>query len=394
MKIIVDNKIPYIHEAVEQIADEVVYLPGSGFTAGDVRDADALVIRTRTRCNRELLEGSKVKFIATATIGFDHIDVDYCDEAGIVWKNCPGCNAGSVEQYLHSVLLLLKRRKGVRLEESCLGIVGVGHVGSRIQRMAEALGMRVLLNDPPRADRGETGFVDLSVLARECDIITFHTPLNRNGKYKTFHLADADFFVGLQRKPFIVNTSRGEVMETLALLDALKTGRIRDAVIDTWENEPDIHPDLLQKVFLGTPHIAGYSADGKSNATRMALEELCNFFHIQADFKIVPPALPYMDYSSDPEEAFLQVYDPTRDSDALKRHPEEFEHLRGNYPLRREISFYRRGTFQCTPTVARTFSLLLLFASLLLQSVRNLQCCIPMRVRSNTIRRELVVMYP
>ena len=111
MKIIVDNKIPYIHEAVEQIADEVVYLPGSGFTAGDVRDADALVIRTRTRCNRELLEGSKVKFIATATIGFDHIDVDYCDEAGIVWKNCPGCNAGSVEQYLHSVLLLLKRRK-------------------------------------------------------------------------------------------------------------------------------------------------------------------------------------------------------------------------------------------------------------------------------------------
>ena len=307
MKIIVDNKIPYIHEAVEQIADEVVYLPGSGFTAGDVRDADALVIRTRTRCNRELLEGSKVKFIATATIGFDHIDVDYCDEA--------------------------------RLEESCLGIVGVGHVGSRIQRMAEALGMRVLLNDPPRADRGETEFVDLSVLARECDIITFHTPLNRNGKYKTFHLADADFFAGLQRKPFIVNTSRGEVIETLALLDALKTGRIRDAVIDTWENEPDIHPDLLQKVFLGTPHIAGYSADGKSNATRMALEELCNFFHIQADFKIVPPALPYMDYSSDPEEAFLQVYDPTRDSDALKRHPEEFEHLRGNYPLRREISF-------------------------------------------------------
>ena len=136
-----------------------------------------------------------------------------------------------------------------------------------------------------------------------------------------------------------MNTSRGEVIETLALLDALKTGRIRDAVIDTWENEPDIHPDLLQKVFLGTPHIAGYSADGKSNATRMALKELCNFFHIQADFKIVPPALPYMDYSSDPEEAFLQVYDPTRDSDALKRHPEEFEHLRGNYPLRREISF-------------------------------------------------------
>lgn len=338
MKVIVDNKIPYIQEAVEQIADEVVYLPGSDFTAWDVQDADALVIRTRTRCDRALLEGSKVKFIATATIGFDHIDVDYCREAGIVWQNCPGCNAGSVEQYLHSVLLLLKHRKGIKLEDTCLGIVGVGHVGSRIERMARSLGLHVLLNDPPRADRGEAGFVDLSVLARECDVITFHTPLNRSGKYKTFHLADMDFFAGLRRKPFIVNTSRGEVIETSALLDALKTGKINDAVIDTWENEPDIHPELLQKVFLGTPHIAGYSADGKSNATRMALEALCRFFHIQADFEIVPPALPPMAYSSDPEEAFLQVYDPTRDSDALKRHPEEFEHLRGDYPLRREIT--------------------------------------------------------
>ena len=337
MKVIVDNKIPYIHEAIGRIADEVVYLPGSGFTAEDVRDADALVVRTRTRCSRELLEGSSVKFIATATIGFDHIDVDYCREAGIVWQNCPGCNAGSVEQYLHSAILLLERRKGMILENTCLGIVGAGHVGSRIQRMARSLGLRVLLNDPPRADRGEEGFVDLSVLARECDMITFHTPLNRDGKYKTFHLADAGFFAGLRRKPVIVNTSRGEVIETSALLDALKAGKINDAIIDTWENEPDINLELLQEVFLGTPHIAGYSADGKSNATRMVLEALCRFFHIRADFEIVPPALPPMVYSSDPEEAFLQVYDPTRDSDALKRHPGEFEHLRGDYPLRREM---------------------------------------------------------
>lgn len=337
MKVVVDNKIPYISEALEQIADEVVYLPGSAFTAEDVRDADALVIRTRTRCNRELLEGSSVKYIATATIGFDHIDADYCRQAGIVWQNCPGCNAGSVEQYLHSVLLLLKRRKGIDIERLCLGIVGVGHVGSRIRRMAESLGLRVLLNDPPRADRGEEGFADLSVLARECDMITFHTPLNREGNYKTYHLADADFFASLQRRPIIVNTSRGEVIDTSALLDALNNGKIRDAVIDTWENEPGINLELLHKVFLGTPHIAGYSADGKSNATRMSLEGLCKFFHIDAAFEIVPPALPPMTYSADPEEAFLQVYDPTRDSDALKQHPEEFEQLRGNYPLRREI---------------------------------------------------------
>lgn len=337
MKVIVDNKIPYIHEAIEKIADEVVYLPGSEFTAEDVRDADALVIRTRTRCNRELLEGSKVKFIATATIGFDHIDADYCREAGIEWQNCPGCNAGSVEQYVHSVLLLLKHHKGMNLEDACLGIVGVGHVGSRIRHMAQSLGMRVLLNDPPRADKGEEGFVDLPVLARECDMITFHTPLNRGGKYKTYHLADADFFASLQRKPFIVNTSRGEVIETAALLEALNTGKIRDAIIDTWEDEPNINRELLHKVFLGTPHIAGYSADGKSNATRMALEALYGFFHIDAAFEIIPPALPSRTYSTDPEEAFLQVYNPMRDSDLLKQHPEAFEHLRGNYPLRREI---------------------------------------------------------
>lgn len=337
MKVVVDNKIPFIREAIERIADEVVYLPGSDFTAKDVRDADALVIRTRTRCNRELLDGSSVKFIATATIGFDHIDVDYCREKGIAWQNCPGCNAGSVEQYLHSVFLLLKHQKGMQPENLCLGIIGVGHVGTRIQSMARSLGLRVLLNDPPRADKGEDSFVDLSVLARECDIITFHTPLNKDGKYKTYHLADANFFAALQRSPVIINTSRGEVIETSALLDALKAGQVKDAVIDTWENEPDINLELLEKVFLGTPHIAGYSADGKSNATRMALESLCQFFHIEASFDIIPPALPAFSYSSDSEEAFLQVYNPTRDSDALKQHPGDFEHLRGNYPLRREI---------------------------------------------------------
>ncbi|EJX07405.1 erythronate-4-phosphate dehydrogenase [gut metagenome] len=337
MKVIVDNKIPYIREAIERIADEVVYVPGAEFTPALVRDADALIIRTRTQCNRALLEGSRVKFIATATIGFDHIDVDYCREAGIVWQNCPGCNAGSVEQYVHAVLLLLKRQKGLVLEGACLGIVGVGHVGSRVERMARSLGMRVLRNDPPRADQGEAGFVDLATLARECDVITFHTPLHREGVYRTFHLADAAFFEGLQRCPFILNTSRGEVIETSALLQALQQGQIREAVIDTWEHEPDISLDLLNRVFLGTPHIAGYSADGKSNATRMALEALCRFFQVEADFQIVPPALPEREYASDPETAFLQAYNPMTDSEALKAAPEKFEYFRGNYPLRREL---------------------------------------------------------
>ena len=222
MKVIVDNKIPYIKAAIEALADEVVYLPGQSFTPQVVKEADALLIRTRTRCDRSLLEGSRVRFIGTATIGFDHIDTDYCRTAGIAWSNCPGCNAGAVEQYLHSVLLLLQREKEVDLRQSCLGVVGVGHVGSRVAAMAERLGLRVLRNDPPRADRGEPGFVPLETLAAECNLLSFHTPLIREGKYCTFHLADASFLRSLRQQPYLINTARGEVADTAALLSARK----------------------------------------------------------------------------------------------------------------------------------------------------------------------------
>lgn len=323
MKVVIDHKIPYIKEAIGRIADEAVFLPGEAFTPEAVRDADALIVRTRTRCDRRLLEGSRVKFIATATIGFDHIDTAYCREAGIAWTNCPGCNAGSVEQYIHSVLLLLQEKKGLDLQKATLGIVGVGHVGSRVKRMAEELGMKVLLNDPPRADRGEEGFVDLQTIIRKCDVITFHTPLNREGKYSTYHLVNEDLLFSLERTPFIINASRGEVVDTASLLAALAAGKVKDAIIDTWEYEPRISRELLAVAFLATPHIAGYSADGKANATRMSLEALCKFFHIDADFDIVPPEGPC-------------DYDPIRDSDWLKASPEKFEWFRGNYPVRRE----------------------------------------------------------
>ena len=240
MKVIIDHKIPYIKEAIEKIADEVVYLPGNAFTKEAVKDADALIVRTRTLCNRDLLEGSQIKFIATATIGYDHIDTEYCREAGITWTNCPGCNAGSVEQYVHSALLLLQRQKGLELDKSTIGIVGVGHVGSRVKRMAESLGMKVLQNDPPRADKGEQGFVDLETIARQCDVITFHTPLIREGKYATYHLADENFLFSLKRTPYLINSSRGEVVDTASLLAALSAGKVRDAIIDTWEYEPNI----------------------------------------------------------------------------------------------------------------------------------------------------------
>ena len=337
MKVIVDNKIPYIAGEIEKIADKVVYLPGDAFTKEEVKDADALVVRTRTHCNRDLLEGSQVKFIVTATIGFDHIDTEYCHEAGIAWTNCPGCNAGSVEQYIHSVLLLLKREKGLKLKEATLGIVGVGHVGSRVKRMAESLGMKVLLNDPPRADKGEKGFVDLRTIASESDVITFHTPLIKEGIYRTYHLVDKDFLFSLKRNPVIINSSRGEVVDTASLLIALSAGKVKDAVIDTWEYEPVISRELMEVAFLATPHIAGYSADGKANATRMSLEALARFFGVEADFCVMPPGYSGIQFSDDAEEAYLQAYNPTRDSEWLKKCPEKFEWFRGSYPLRREM---------------------------------------------------------
>lgn len=336
MKVIVDNKIPYIQGIIEQLADEVIYLPGKAFTPEIVKDADALLTRTRTHCDRQLLAGSRVKFIGTATIGFDHIDTEYCKEAGITWSNCPGCNAGAVEQYIHAVLQLLQREKGINLQNSCLGIVGVGHVGSRIDRLAKHLNMRVLHNDPPRANQGEKGFCSLQQIAEECDIISFHTPLITEGIYKTFHLADNDFFHLLKKKPYIINTSRGEVIDTQAILTALHEGSISGAVIDVWENEPVINRELLDKVFIGTPHIAGYSADGKANATRMVLEAYCRFFGKEMKFKIAPPEIPHETYTPNEKLRILQQYNPHRDCEALRAHPERFEQLRGDYPLRRE----------------------------------------------------------
>ncbi len=195
MKIIIDDKIPYIKGALEPYA-EVIYMPGGKTTAEVVKDADALITRTRTKCNEKLLAGSSVKFIATATIGFDHIDTAYCQKANIIWTNAPGCNSSSVEQYIASALMVMAEKKGFNLSEKTIGVVGVGNVGKKVARIADIFGMKVLLNDPPRA-RAESpeGFVELDVILRESDIITLHVPLNYEGIDKTFHLADESFFL-------------------------------------------------------------------------------------------------------------------------------------------------------------------------------------------------------
>ena len=347
MKIVVDDKIPYIRETICQLADEVVFLSGAAITAADVKDADVLVVRTRTRCNRQLLERSKVKLVVTATIGYDHLDTQWLDVAGIHWTNCPGCNSGSVAQYVECSLLLLEQQKGLVLRQSTIGIVGCGHVGSKVKAVAERLGMRVLVCDPPlekansprnatlsqREEPTANCYVSLDEIERRCDIITFHVPLTREGQYATWHLADDDFFHRLSRVPYIINTSRGEVVDNKALLSAMEERRVRDAIIDVWEDEP--HPDsvLLEKVFIGTPHIAGYSADGKVNADNMVIDAICQHFSLPHPGLIAPPKLPAdFTYSGSP----LDLYNPMEDSKKLKAASSRFEQLRNNYPLRRE----------------------------------------------------------
>ena len=330
MKIIVDDKIPYIRQTLALLADEVVYRPGAAITAADVRDADALIVRTRTRCDEALLGGSRVQLVATATIGYDHLDTAYLDRAGISWVNCPGCNAASVAQYVECSLLLLERHRGLTLRGATIGIVGCGHVGSRVRQVAERLGMRVLVSDPPL---GHAGFVGLDTIEREADVITFHVPLTTDGPYATRHMAAEDFFRRLRRQPVVINSSRGPVVDNEALLQALREGRVSDAVVDVWEGEPRLNRQLLERVFIGTPHIAGYSADGKANADNMVVDALCRHFRLPHPAPIVPPPLPAdWPYDGTP----LSLYNPLDDSRRLKDDPDSFERLRNDYPLRRE----------------------------------------------------------
>ena len=334
MKVIVDDKIPYIRGLIEQLADEVVYLTGSAISREDVHDADVLIIRTRTRCDHTLLEGSKVKLIVTATIGYDHIDIDYCETNGIRWTNCPGCNANSVCRYVHHALEATGRLN----PELTVGVVGVGHVGSLVAADLEVCGMKVLRCDPPKAEEEFNGhcsmvngkwlnskYVDLATIQQEADIITFHTPLTKEGPYATYHMADEHFFRHLSHRPLIINASRGGVVDNEALLQALYDGRVADAVIDTWEGEPVVNRELLQQVAIATPHIAGYSADGKANATRMSLEAVAQFLGRDFTPQIILPDAPK-----------LTVETLKDDSEKLKRNPEKFEEMRGNYPVRRE----------------------------------------------------------
>ncbi len=351
MKIIIDDKIPYIQGALEPYA-EVVYLPGSMTTAEVVRDADAIITRTRTNCNASILAGSSVKIIASATIGYDHIDTDYCEKAGIKWMNAPGCNAGSVEQYIASVLMVMADKLNWKLAGKTIGVVGVGNVGSKVAKIADIFGMRVLLNDPPRARvEGNRGFVELGKILEESDVITLHVPLNPDGEDATFHLADEHFFAKMLRKPVIINSCRGEVVKTDALKDSIQSGQISGAVVDCWENEPNLDLELLALVDLATPHIAGYSRDGKAKGTEMSVQAVSRFFGWSSrNWKASNVEKPsqseiLIDGTNKTteqilSEAILSTYDIREDDSRLRENISTFEKQRGDYPVRREFSAY------------------------------------------------------
>jgi erythronate-4-phosphate dehydrogenase len=351
MKIIVDDKIPYIEGALEPFA-EVVYCPGSKTSREMVKNADAIITRTRTICNERLLIGSTVKMIATATIGYDHIDTEYCDKNGIEWTNAPGCNSWSVAQYMMAALYLLAQKEGFSLAEKTIGIVGAGQVGSKIARLCSIIGMKVLINDPPRQRaEGNDGFVSLEQIAEYADIVTFHTPLTYEGIDRTFHLANHSLIEKFKKPFYLINAARGEVTDTSALKEAIRSGKIKQAIIDCWENEPDPDPELLSMAFLASPHIAGYSKDGKANGTSMSVQAISRKFNLGIDHwqcsGVELPECTEIELvgigKTEQEiiaEAIWATYPVWEDSERLKKSPATFEQQRGDYPTRREFPVY------------------------------------------------------
>jgi erythronate-4-phosphate dehydrogenase len=283
LTIAVDKNTPFVEEAFRALG-EVRLLETGRFSRHVLRDVDVLVVRSETKVDPQLIDETPVKFVGTVTIGTDHVDIPCLVDRGIAFASAPGSNANSVKEYVVAALLALARRSGHSLKGRVLGVVGVGHIGSRVVRAAEALGMTVLQNDPPLArTTGESRFLPLDELM-SADVITLHVPLTTSGPDATHHLFDAERIGQMKAGSILVNTSRGSVTETGALLDALRDGHLAGAVLDVWEKEPAISTELLERVTWGTPHIAGYSLDGKVNAVRMVRKAVCSHFGLQGEW--------------------------------------------------------------------------------------------------------------
>lgn len=338
MKVLIESHIPFIKGLIEPFA-EVQYLEPDEFTPTSVRDADAMVIRTRTVCNEALLAGSRCRFIGTATIGTDHIDLAYCQAQGIAVCNAAGCNAPAVAQYVLAVVGQSMQARGITdSSQLTIGIVGVGHVGSIVERFARECGFRVLLCDPFRAEaEGAAAFVDLAQIAREADVITFHTPLTRGGAHHTYHLCDADFLGSLKHCTLLINSARGAVADNDALLRHITANPEMHVAIDCWEGEPNISLPLLDRAFVATPHIAGYSAEGKMRGTAMVIEQINSHFGWNIRPIAVNSCTPTDGAANVTLQRIIDSYNPLLDTQRLRWRPSDFEAQRNHYALRHEV---------------------------------------------------------
>ncbi|NDL65322.1 4-phosphoerythronate dehydrogenase PdxB [Acerihabitans arboris] len=350
MKILVDENMPYAHELFSRLG-EVRPVAGRQLVAAALAGADALMVRSVTKVNAGLLAGSRVKFVGSATAGTDHVDHAWLEQAGIAFSAAPGCNAIAVVEYVFSSLLALAERDGFSLRDKTIGIIGVGNVGGRLDRRLKALGIRTLLCDPPRADRGDKErFHTLETLVREADVLTFHTPLTPSGPYRTWHQVDADLLAALPGDRILINACRGAVVDNAALLAALEQGKKLRTILDVWEPEPALSQPLLARVDIGTPHIAGYTLEGKARGTTQVFEAYGEFLGMPQRAPLAGllprPAVERVRLHGPLDEGMLRqlvhlVYDVRRDDADLRRvssAPGEFDRLRRQYHERREWS--------------------------------------------------------
>jgi len=355
MKIVADENIPFVAECFSSIG-EVVTISGREMTPNVISDADILLVRSITKVNSDLLAESAVRFVATATIGFDHIDTEYLLRKNIGFASAPGSNANSAAEYVTAAILEIGQKHNINLNGKSIGIIGVGNVGSRVAKKCEALGIKIYLNDPPlQRQSGDLKYLPIEKLYN-CDFITFHTPLTFKGIDKTFHLADKNFFKSIKPSCVFINISRGGVVDSSSLKETIKAGKLKAAVLDVWENEPNIDTELLEMVDIATPHIAGYSLDGKIVGMIMIYKATCEYFGLDAKFDVkdfLPePAVPQIKIeqtSSSEQEVILdavrKIYDIGEDDAKLRQILYEptvkkgkfFDRLRKNYPVRREF---------------------------------------------------------
>jgi erythronate-4-phosphate dehydrogenase len=354
MKLIIDENITFAKEAFSSFGDAKL-LDGRALTNKDVRDADVLVVRSITNVNEDLLKNSNVKFVGTATIGTDHIDLQYLKNQKIRFADAKGCNADSVAEYIFTALLKVASEKNIYLQEKIIGVVGIGNIGSRVVRIAEALGMRVLQNDPPLERKGIGNNYSTLDDVLQADIITFHVPMSYEGIDKTFHLLNRNNLKKIKKGAIIINSSRGAVINNSALL-AESDQKELNLILDVWENEPSINTELLAKTKISTPHIAGYSFEGKVNGTKMIYNSLCKYLNIQPSWQPILPEIEYKrlrftEGKTDEEKLynlFSSIYNIEKDDERMRKvealEPEEhsayFDLLRKKYPVRREFSNY------------------------------------------------------